>query len=122
MKRLSIFFIITLLISSIFIVLPAKTSYADVDIGIAGTYDPGEDQIDNETAKKYAGPIYNFLYALSIIVTVICLTIIGLKFIIGSAQEKAEYKQHLVPVAVGVFMVSFIMSIIGTFAKIAEIF
>ena len=122
MKRLSIFFIIALLIASIFIVLPAKTSYADVDIGIAGTYDPGESNIDNETAKKYAGPIYQFLYVISIIATVISLSIIGLKFIIGSASEKAEYKQHLIPIAVGVFFISFLLTIIGTFAKIAEIF
>ena len=66
--------------------------------------------------------IFNILYTISIIVSVITLSIVGLKFIGASAQEKAEYKQHLLPIATGILIISFLITIISTLAKFAGLF
>ena len=38
---------------------------------------------------------------ISIVVSVITLMIIGLKYIIGSAEEKANYKETMIPYIIG---------------------
>lgn len=50
------------------------------------------------------------------IISVIVLIIIGIKYIIGSTEEKAEYKETMVPYVIGavfVFAVSNILAVIA---------
>lgn len=87
------------------------------------TYNPnGSGKVDSGAVGKYIGPIYNTLYTISIIVTIITLSIVGLKFIGASVQEKAEYKQHLLPIAIGAVFITFLMTIISILAKVADLF
>ncbi len=64
-------------------------------------------------ATNLASTIVNYLWIASIIIAVIVLMIIGIKFIIGSTQEKAEYKKSLIPVVVGVVLVVFATTIVN---------
>lgn len=48
--------------------------------------------------------------------------IIGLKFIIASTTEKAEYKKHMMPIVIGIFIIASISSIVTIFANIGESF
>lgn len=52
-----------------------------------------------------AGRIIGLLRNISVVAGVLLLTVIGLKFMIGSAEEKAEYKKSLVPLVVGICVV-----------------
>ena len=123
MQKLKIVFIVVTLFSCLaMIALPIKTSYADLD---PYSYNPNNSktaELDQATVVKYTSPIYNIAYTIAIIATIISLAIIGIKFIVGSAQEKAEYKEHLMPVLIGICTISFIITIIGTLAKFADIF
>lgn len=119
MKKLKILFIIIVLLSSFSLALPTLSYAEGLD---PNTFELDDQGIDDGAVAKYTGPIFNVLYGLSIIITVITLMIIGLKFVVGSAQEKAEYKQHLMPVLVGVFLVSFLITILTTLAKFADMF
>ena len=56
--------------------------------------------------------VMSFIWVLSIIVAVVVLMYTGLKFIVGSANEKAEYKKSLVPIVVGVLILVFATTII----------
>lgn len=132
MKRLKIAFLIILIISTFSCIMKPNISYADqtasttpsADAGIDPfNYDPNNSgEIDSDAVAKHVGPIFNILYAISIIVSVITLSIVGLKFIGASAQEKAEYKQHLLPIATGILIISFLITIISTLAKFAGLF
>ena len=54
------------------------------------------------------------------IVSVIVLVVLGIKYMMGSAEEKAEYKKTLMPYVIGaalVFAASTIASIIFNFAS-----
>lgn len=119
MKKLKILFIMIILLSSFLLVLPTLSYAVDLD---PNTYTPSDEGVDDDAVAKYIVPILNILYGVSISTSVITLMIIGLKFVVGSAQEKAEYKQHLMPVVVGIFLIAFLFTIISTFAKFAGMF
>lgn len=54
---------------------------------------------------KMAGNVVGFIRTAAVILGVILLTVIGIKFMLGSAEEKAEYKKSLVPLVVGIVVV-----------------
>lgn len=58
------------------------------------------------------GTIINWIWGISIVIAVIVLMIIGLKFIIGSTEEKAKYKESLIPLVVGILILVFATTII----------
>lgn len=69
-----------------------------------------------ETAQSVMGAIRN----ISIIAAVIVLLVIGVKYILGSVEEKAEYKKTFMPLIIGIViivsatsLVTFIFSIAG---------
>ncbi len=67
-------------------------------------------------AQNVMGLIRN----IAIIAGVIILMVIGVKFILGSAEEKAEYKKSLIPLVVGIVIVisaTTLVSFIFNFAK-----
>ncbi len=52
------------------------------------------------------------------IVSVIVLIIIGIKFLIGSAEEKAEYKELMTPYLIGALMLLGISNLLGIISDI----
>lgn len=67
---------------------------------------------DIDEAADIGGSIVNWIWGISIVVAVVVLMITGLKFIIGSTQEKAEYKKSLIPLVVGVLILVFATTIV----------
>ena len=61
--------------------------------------------VDTTNAAKIGGTISTWILVISSIVAVIVIAYVGLKFIVGSTQEKAEYKKSLIPIVVGVLLV-----------------
>ena len=49
--------------------------------------------------------IFGIVRAIGIVISVVMLTAIGIKFMMGSVEEKAEYKQTLIPYVVGAAVV-----------------
>lgn len=68
--------------------------------------------VDVSPAGEIGGQIVNWIWGISIVVAVVVLMITGLKFIIGSTQEKAEYKKSLIPLVVGVLILVFATTIV----------
>ena len=103
--------IITILIH-VFIFFQTK-AYAYDELKIAsGIVDPddynpgslddaftGEDKIVN-----IGSTIITVIRVVGIIVTVICLMLIGIKYMMGSVEEKADYKKSMIPYFIGVFI------------------
>ena len=55
--------------------------------------------------QNMAGKVMGIIRNVAVIAGVIVLMIIGVKFILGSAEEKAEYKKSLIPLIVGIVVV-----------------
>lgn len=68
------------------------------------TYNPSLDPIteeDAEGAMQIIGVVLGAIRNISVVVAVITLMIIGFKYILGSVEEKANYKATMMPYIIG---------------------
>lgn len=94
------FIMITLILMNVMI------SYASVsdDLGNLDDYKAGETR-DTGQLTTIAGRALGVLQVVGTIVSVIALMLIGIKYMIGSAEQKANYKQTIVPYIIGAAIV-----------------
>lgn len=105
--KLLIFIAICILITSINYCQP---TYAIEDIMSAGKefLSAGEDigsTINEETLNNVSYSISSILLAIGIVVAVIVAMVLGIQFMIASADEKAKVKEALVPFIIGCIIV-----------------
>ena len=84
------------------------TSLSDVISGGDSFIDAGKDgsaKIDKGSLQNASSSIYNILLICGMIVAVLIGAILGIKFMIGSVEEKAEIKAALVPFVIGCIVV-----------------
>ena len=55
--------------------------------------------------KNVGNNIVNIITTVGIIVAVVVLLILGIKYMMGSASEKAEYKKTMIPYLVGAVLI-----------------
>ena len=74
----------------------------------AGTLTPGSFNNVNANLGQGTGlvnTIIGWLTGIGMAVSVIVLLVLGIKYMIGSAEEKAEYKKTMIPYLVGAVLV-----------------
>ncbi len=109
-KTLKILSIVLISVAMLFtFAQPVSLAAQSVD-DVIKTTQGGKDM--DSTVGSVAGTIINWIWGISIIVAIIVVMVIGIKFIIGGTQEKAEYKKSLMPVAVGVILVVFATTLV----------
>ena len=70
-----------------------------------GFYNPGGiDRGDADRVVNIAGKILGAVRNCGIIISVIVIAIIGLKYMFCSLEEKANYKENMIPYVVGCFI------------------
>ena len=68
-------------------------------------YDPGEiNSADKPVIADMTAKILKYVRYFGIILSLIILSIIGLKYIMASADEKASYKENMVPYFIGIMV------------------
>ena len=106
MKK-SIKVISTLLLAIMLVASIATTVFAVVDLN--STINSVESVQLNGNADqqitKVGGNIVNIIQIVGIVIAVIVLLVIGIKYMMGSASEKAEYKKTMIPYLVGAVLV-----------------
>lgn len=106
MKK-SIKVISTLLLAIMLVASIATTAFAAVNL--ITTISNIENQNLNGNADsqitKVGGNIVNIIQIVGIVIAVIVFLVIGIKYMIGSASEKAEYKKTMIPYVVGAVLV-----------------
>lgn len=106
-KLLPIMILMIMLFSTVSVVFAAPTNPS----GLTGTATSSFDNI----GKRIIGMVQ----AIGSIASVIVLVILGIKYMMGSAEEKAEYKKTFIPYLIGailVFAASNLASMIYGFA------
>lgn len=76
--------------------------------------------VDTSGMQNIGGQIITILSTGGSIISIIVLIILGLKYMMGSAEEKAEYKKTLMPYVIGaglVFAASAIAGIVYSFTS-----
>ena len=106
-KKIFIIFVIILIN-----ILICNFNAVKADSGLTSVITGGDDFInagkgDNTTSIDYgklqntSNEIYNILLTCAVIVAVIISAILGIKFMLGSMEEKAQIKEKLIPYVIG---------------------
>lgn len=116
-KKLCILFILVISILAIF----SSTCMAISDpISDPNAYKPGDIASgDADSVIGKAGIIVDIITTVGIVIAVITILIIGIKYMIGSVEEKAEYKKTMIPYLIGVVMIGSISIIVRLIANLA---
>ena len=106
-----IFNIITIILLTIFIVGTVGVTVSNVYAADGGIIQPGEIKADygngsqNKEVLEIAGKVMGLIRNIAVIGGVLLLMILGIKYMMGSVEEKADYKKSLVPLIVGIIVV-----------------
>ncbi len=117
MNKISKIFIISIIIL-LFVNISNKVRAVEIqsemdEIKLATTsinpddYDPSKNPLtttDAEKVTKKVGVVLGAIRNFSAVVSVIALMIIGLKYMLGSVEEKANYKATMMPYIIGCVM------------------
>lgn len=99
-KKIVLFIIIFL-----FVLIFFKTiSYAG-DALVTEDYKTSLKYNDAEYIFTQGAKILKLLRNIAAIVSVLTLSIIGVKYMVGSVEQKAEYKQTMIPVVIGCILI-----------------
>lgn len=75
-------------------------------------FEPSSTPLDS-TSQNLGNKIIGIVQAIGSIVSVLALIIIGIKYMLGSTEEKAEYKSSMLPYLIGVFFLFFASNIVS---------
>lgn len=78
----------------------------------------GDSSVNTKGISDIGNKLITILTTFGIVVSVIVLVVLGIKYMVGSAEEKAEYKKTLMPYVIGaglVFAASSIAQIVYSF-------
>lgn len=109
---------------TLLILMSITVSVAPV-FAAGGTFDPGtvdasKGTVSTDKMSNLGNNIAKIVTTAGSIISVIVLVILGIKYMLGSSEEKAEYKKTLLPYIIGaafVFAASTIASVIFNFAS-----
>ena len=93
-----VFKILSILAIVLCVVMVASTCFADqITVNdVAGNADVNMDGV-----KTFGDKLATIIRSVGVVVSVIVIMILGIKYMMGSAQEKAEYKKTMIPYLVG---------------------
>ena len=98
-KIISTILLVTMLLATV-----ASTVYA-ADAGDTLDKLNGQSNVKDEQLVSIGNKIVNIIQVVGIVIAVVVLLVIGIKYMIGSASEKAEYKKTMIPYIVGAILI-----------------
>ena len=107
-KILTIILIIVINVIFLNINVVQAAGLSDIITGADDFLKAGEGQnvvIDETKLQDSSKEIYNILLIIGICVAVIVAAILGIKFMLGSMEEKAQIKEALIPFIIGCIVV-----------------
>lgn len=107
--------VITIIVTILFLSINT-ICFADID---TDSYKPG-DLTGYDTAINKAATIVEVLRTVGIVVAVVGIMILGVKYMMGTVEQKAEYKKTMIPYIIGcmfIFAIGTIVSIIYNIAS-----
>ncbi len=96
-KKILIITLLVLLFGFLFI----NNTFAALDLDQMKPDSPRNPDIIVKKANKILGAVQ----VVGSIVSVVVLSVIGIKYIVGSVEEKAEYKKTMIPYMIGAILV-----------------
>jgi len=86
-------------------------------------YKPGDlTDADVEPIVSRVSGIVSALQVIGIVILVVAMTLMGVKYMLGSLEERAEYKKAMIPYIVGVFLIVAITQLLGIISNLVSSF
>lgn len=98
-KIISTLLLVVMLVTSI-----AGTVFADSTTDVLDKL-KGDGKVEIGSLTTVGNNVVTIINVVGIVIAVIILLIIGIKYMIGSASEKAEYKKTMIPYIVGAVLI-----------------
>lgn len=108
-KKIILFMILLICIINIYTYVQADTSIKNAISGADSFISAGQSSntiaVDKVELKGASDSIFNILLFAGIVIAVVLSSILGIKFMIGSVEEKAQVKETLIPFVIGCIVV-----------------
>lgn len=102
-KILTVILLVAMVLTTFTTVANAKDKTQDYSTQVQNLFDT--DAKGTEGIMKVGGNIVSIVTTIGIIVAVVVLLVLGIKYMMGSASEKAEYKKTMIPYLVGALLI-----------------
>ena len=101
-KIMSVLLLVTMLLASV-----GSVVFADTASSVLQQMNNAQNQSVNGTNEitTLGGRIVGIVQVVGVVIAVIIILVIGIKYMIGSAEEKAEYKKTMIPYLVGAILI-----------------
>lgn len=83
-------------------------------------WDPTPSVNGGGTFVQRAGKVLGFIKYVGAIISVLALSIIGIKYMFSSVEGKAEYKKTMLPYIIGCFLLGFITVVLTVIENLAK--
>ena len=80
----------------------------------------GNSSADTSTVVNLGATIVTIMQTIGIVVAVVVLLVLGIKYMMGSAEEKAEYKKTMIPYLVGAILIFASTTIVNVVYNVAN--
>ena len=118
MSQKTIKIITTVVLVLLTLLVVAGNVFAATGGGVDVSQLTGEAPGNAGEIQKFGNRVVGVLQAVGVVISVVILIVLGIKYMIGSAEEKAEYKKTMIPYVVGaalIFAASIIAGIVINF-------
>ena len=100
----------TKILTAIMLIMVMISTMLPVLASESGVLTPNEisasvDPTAREGIQSFGGQIVGTLQTVGTIVAVVILIVLGIKYMMGSAEEKAEYKKTMMPYLIGAVLI-----------------
>ena len=112
------------IITTILIILTILCSLANIVLGSTIITSLSGDQTAKFTSSSeitnLGQKIIGAIQVIGIVIAVVVLLVLGIKYMVGSAEEKAEYKKTMMPYVVGALLIFAASTIVNVLYNVIE--
>lgn len=119
MKKAGRIFSTILIISMLLCTLITTVTNAQSVVPNADKYRPGNETVPTNVTKMI-GTIANAIQIIGIVLSAIILVMLGIKYVMGSAEEKADYKKSMIPFLIGAIFIATSGTIVKLIASLTQ--
>lgn len=109
MKKTSKIIVALLIILSIVMISVSSFAGSEIKPGSFSAINP----TNTTTIVNMGGQIIGVVRTVGVLIAVVILLILGIKYMVGSAEEKADYKKSMIPYLVGAVLIFAASTIAG---------
>lgn len=113
MKKLSVIIVMFFILFIMFNMNVVKATLNPDEYRPTGVTDTDVNKVSSKV-----NPIIGTIKTVGIVISVVTLIVLGFKYMIGSVQEKAEYKKTMIPYLIGAVLIVAVTQLVSLIANI----